>query len=139
MKITTIDDVLLYNLKSINENNGNLIPLEGLKDIPFEIKRVFYVYNVKDDNVRGKHAHLLTEQLLICFNGKCKVVCNDGNNKKEFILDSPEKALYIPNMIWDEQIYYDNAILLVLSNSLYDKNDYIRDFKKFIELKKSLK
>mgnify|MGYP003638775825 FL=1 len=85
---------------------------------------------------RGKHAHYKTEQVLICVHGKVEVLVNDGEKEKKYLLESPQQALYIPEMIWDEQVYLtEDTVLLVLSNLKYDPNDYIHDFKKFKKIK----
>ena len=113
----TISDVKLITLKTIIACDGNLVPIESNIDLPFDIKRVFYVYGVKNQNDRGKHSHYKTKQLLICLNGKVEVTCDDGINQKTYILSEPNKAVYIPEMIWDEQKYLtDDSVLLVLAN-----------------------
>ena len=128
----TLEDVKFFNLKTIVDIDGNLVPIESGIDISFEIKRVFYVYGVKDQNNRGKHSHYKTEQILICLNGKLEVLCDDGNNKKKYLLESPQQALYIPPMIWDEQNYLsDDTVMLALCNTTYDINDYIESYDDF--------
>ena len=129
----SLSDVKLVKLNPNTSRRGNLVALEE-SEIPFNIRRVFYVYGVPDQERRGGHAHKTTEQLLICLNGECKVICSDGNNFKETVLNSSSTGLYIPNEIWDEQIYITHdTILLVLSNTLYDRNDYIESFEQFKE------
>jgi len=132
---TTLENVIPYEFRCFSENNGTLIPVESNVDVPFLIKRVFYVYGITDETVRGKHAHYKSEQVLVCFNGRIDVKCFDGSGWGNYILDSPRKALLIPAMIWDEQIYYKDSILCVFSNQKYERNDYITDFEKFKELK----
>ena len=137
MKKTTIYDVKFFNLRKVIELDGILVPIESSFDIPFSIKRVFYVYGVKDQNDRGKHSHHKCKQLLICLNGEVEVICDDGLNKKKYILSDPNQAIYIPEMIWDEQKYVsEDSILLVLASTHYDENDYIEDYDKFKELKR---
>tara|TARA_A100001011_G_scaffold368817_1_gene423500 strand:- start:1141 stop:1560 length:420 start_codon:yes stop_codon:yes gene_type:complete len=133
--MTSISDVKLISLRTFIEPDGNLVPIENT-DIPFNIRRIFYVFSVKDQNDRGRHSHHKTKQVLICLQGRVKVNCDDGRNRKQWILDDPKKALYIPEMIWDEQIYTtEDSILLVLANTKYNINDYIEDYEKFKELK----
>ena len=123
-------------LKTIVDIDGNLVPIESGIDTTFEIKRVFYVYGVKDQNNRGKHSHYTTEQILICLNGKLEVLCDDGNNKKKYLLESPQQALYIPSMIWDEQIYLsDDTVMLALCNTTYNTDDYIENYDEFLKIK----
>ena len=132
----TLNDVKLFNLRSFIEHDGNLVPIESRHDIPFDVKRIFYVYGVKDQDDRGKHSHHKTKQVLICLNGEVKVVCDDGKNRKSYILSKPTQALYIPEMIWDEQTYKSkDSVLLVLANTHYDINDYIEDYEEFLMMK----
>ena len=136
MKSKTIDDVLFYNMRTIIEDDGNLVPIESNFDIPFPIKRIFYVYGVRDKDTRGKHAHYKTQQLLICLSGKIEVLCDDGKNKRKYLLESPQQGLFIPEMIWDEQRYLsEDAVMLVLSNTKYEPNDYIHNYEEFVDLK----
>ena len=132
MKYPSIKDVLFYNLPTIIESDGSLVPIESNSTIPFAVKRVFYVYGVNENDIRGEHAHYKTKQLLICLNGIIDVKCSDGINEKMYRLDSPQKGLLVPNMIWDEQYYKSkDAILLVLTNTKYDQSDYIYNFNEF--------
>ena len=134
-KQITLDDVLFYNMRTVIENDGNLVPIESNHDCPFPIKRVFYVYGVRDEDLRGCHAHYKTKQLLICIHGKVEVSCKDGNSTRKFLLESPQQALYIPEMIWDEQTYRsEDAVLLVLSNMKYTPADYIHDYTEFTKI-----
>jgi len=128
----TVDDVKFLDIRTVVDSNGNLIPIESNQDIPFEIKRVFYVYGVRDEERRGKHAHYNTQQVLICLYGKVEVIVKDGLKEKRYLLESPQQALYIPEMIWDEQVYRsEETALLVLSNTHYDPSDYIHNFESF--------
>ena len=137
-KQITLEDVKFFNTRTMVEPDGNLVPIESNYDIPFPIKRVFYVYGVKNQDDRGKHAHYKTKQVLICVHGKVEVLVNDGLKDKKYLLESPQQALYIPEMIWDEQIYLsEDTVLLVLSNMKYDPKDYIHDFKTFEKLKQN--
>ena len=137
-KQITLEDVKFFNTRTMVEPDGNLVPIESNYDIPFPIKRVFYVYGVKNQDDRGKHAHYKTKQVLICVHGKVEVLVNDGSKEKKYLLESPQQALYIPEMIWDEQIYLsEDTVLLVLSNMKYDPKDYIHDFKTFEKLKQN--
>ena len=135
-KQVTLDDVKFFNTRTMVEPDGNLVPIESNYDVPFPIRRMFYVYGVKDQNDRGKHAHYKTQQVLICLHGKVEVLVNDGNKEQKYLLESPQQALYIPEMIWDEQIYLtEDTVLLVISNTKYNPSDYIHDFEKFKKLK----
>lgn len=124
-----------FDVKS-NSKDGTLVPLELYSSLPFIPRRVFYVYDVPAGSIRGKHAHFLTEQILICLNGQVDVTCDDGNLKKTYSLDSPNKGLYIPSLVWDECFYVlQNSVLLVLSSTSYSPNDYITNYRRFLEIK----
>ena len=134
--MTSLKDVKEFYLKSFIEPDGKLTPIELDRDIPFEVKRMFYVYDVHDQNDRGKHSHHKTKQILIAVSGGVTVVCDDGKERRNYVLNEPNRALYIPEMIWDEQIYYsEDSVLLVLSNTNYDPDDYIEDYDEFKRLK----
>ena len=134
--MTTLDDVKKFTLKTFTEPDGKLIPIEFDKDISFDVKRMFYVYDVHDQNDRGKHSHHKTKQILIAINGGVTVICDDGKKRRNYVLNEPNKALLIPEMIWDEQVYHsESSVLLVLSNTNYDVNDYIEDYDEFKRLK----
>lgn len=98
------------------------------------ISRVFIVKS-KEATKRGNHAHKECTQLLVAINGKCKVICDDGKDRKEFILEDPSKGLLIPPTIWAEQVYEKDSILMVLADQLYDETDYIRDYKDFLSFR----
>jgi dTDP-4-dehydrorhamnose 3,5-epimerase len=134
--MTTLENVKLISLKTFTDSEGSLVPIESGSSIPFEIKRVFYIFEVHDQKDRGEHSHYKTEQVLICLSGKVRVLCDDGKDRKEWILDKPNQALYIPNLIWDEQTYIvPGSVLLVLANTGYDKSDYITDYNEFKKIK----
>ena len=133
-----LDGVEFFNLRCFQDEKGHLVPVEGGQDIPFQIKRSFYIYNTPTNIVRGHHAHIKTEQVLICVSGRCKIVCKDEKDKVEFILDDPSKAVYVPNGIWGEEEYLTNdAVLLVFCSTKFSKSDYIRDYDKFLEWRKT--
>ena len=136
----TLDNVKLLELETFVDSEGSLVPIESGLSIPFKIKRVFYVFDVHDQKDRGEHSHHKTEQVLICLSGKVKVLCDDGKNTKQWVLDKPTQALYIPNLIWDEQIYLtSDSVLLVLANTNYDSSDYIESYDEFKRLKNESK
>lgn len=113
----------LLNLKTFTDKRGNLTVIE--KIIPFEIKRIFYIYGV-DDSRRGGHRHRKTVQAAICLKGKCKIFNNDSNQKEVFHLDSPDKCLILEPQDWHEMYEFSkDAILMVLASEYFDQNDYI--------------
>ena len=134
--MTTIDDIRLFSLRTVIEPDGKLVPIESDRDIPFVIKRMFYVFGVHNQNDRGKHSHYNTKQILICINGEIDILCDDGNKRETYTLKKKNQAFYLPEMIWDEQIYVDKkTLLLVIANTNYNKDDYIEDYDNFLKLK----
>ncbi|HCU01667.1 MAG: WxcM domain-containing protein [Candidatus Moranbacteria bacterium GW2011_GWE1_35_17] len=127
---------------SVNgDETGQLIALESNKAVvPFDIKRVYYIYDTTPGTVRGHHAHKKLKQLLVATSGSCTIVCDDGKEKREFILDWPNKALYVEGMIWrDMKNFSKGAVLMVLASEYYDENDYIRDYNVFLKELKNIK
>jgi hypothetical protein len=118
----------LIKLKTHSDKRGNLTVIE--KEIPFEIKRIFYIYGV-DESKRGGHRHKATVQAAICINGKCTVTNNDGKERKEFILDHPNKCLILEAKDFHEMHSFSaDAVLLVLASTSFDPSDYIwEDYK----------
>ena len=137
---TKLSDVKLLELNTIMSNGGSLVPIESQKDVPFPIERVFYVYDVENVHNRGQHSHYETKQVLICLRGKIEVICDDGTDREKYVLNSPNEAIYIPEMIWDEQTYFSkDTVMLVLANTPYKRDDYIEDYERFVNLKKGAK
>ena len=132
----TVNDVSLVKLRAISDARGTLIPLDPKIDSVFPINRLFYVYG-QTAEVRGKHAHRKVNQFFICMNGECTIKCDDGREQKQFILNTRDVGLYMPTMIWSEQVYSTaDTILLVLCDDSYDESEYIRDYNTFLnELK----
>ncbi|MDR9862863.1 WxcM-like domain-containing protein [Pseudomonas baetica] len=121
------------DLRVIGDQRGSLVALEPGLNIPFAIKRVYYIYGTLPDVGRGYHAHRRLEQMAICVSGRCKMIIDDGVTRQEQLLDSASKALVIRNMIWREMHdFSDDCVLLVLASEYYDESDYIRDYDQFI-------
>lgn len=128
-----VGQVMLHQLKSVQDIRGDLVVGEFAKDIPFETKRFFLVYNVPSQETRGEHAHRQCHQFLICVKGSCAVVVDNGQERSEIVLDTPGKGLHLPPMIWGEQSHYTaDAVLLVFASDHYDPADYIRNYEEFI-------
>ena len=126
-------DIKMLEFTPHGDDRGQLIALEEYKDFPFSVKRVYYIYDTLPGVVRGHHAHKSLEQILVCVSGSCGIRLDDGHEKKEIILDSPDKGLYIANNVWREMFDFSpDAVLLVLASELYDERDYIRDYDEFI-------
>ncbi len=125
----------LINLKFLGDERGKLAAFEKNTNVPFDVKRVFYIWGTTNDCSRGCHANKESEFLLVTINGSCYIKVNDGRNSDVFILDTPSKALYLDKMVWKEMYNFSpDAILLILSNEKYNENEYIRDYKKFLEM-----
>ena len=124
---------LIYDLPVIPDIRGKLTVGEFDDNLPFQPKRYFIVYDVPSRETRGEHAHRACHQLLICVRGSCVAVADDGQTRQEFLLDSPNRALHMPPMIWGTQYKYSSdAMLLVFASHHYDPKDYIRDYDIFL-------
>ena len=126
--------VVKYVFQPHGDERGQLIALEEFKDIPFEIKRIYYMYDTADGVRRGHHAHKSLEQILICIHGSCKIHLDNGSEQKEIPLEKPYEGLYIPNNMWREMYDFSpDAVLLVLASDYYSEDDYIRNYEEFLE------
>lgn len=127
-----VKGVALIRVPIIDDPRGSLIAREIKNGLPFVPERYFTVFDVPTKEVRGEHAHRLCRQFLVCLQGSVHVVCDDAENRQEFILDSPEAGLYLPPLVWATQYRYTpNALLLVMASHRYDPDDYIRDYEVF--------
>lgn len=125
------------HFKVFGDSRGNLVSLESLRNIPFEIKRIYYIYGNKDNIARGFHAHYKLQQVLICINGRCKIKLDNGNISQSIELSTPNEGLLIDSCIWREMYdFSSDAVLLVLASELYDESDYIRDYNEFLQFVK---
>ena len=128
-------EIKIINFEIKGDDRGKLIAIEELKNIPIEIKRVYYIFDNKNNIKRGFHAHKDLQQIAICVKGSCKFLLDDGKEKKEVILDSPNKGLFIDKMVWHEMYdFSEDCVLVVLANDYYDEGDYIRDYDKFLRV-----
>lgn len=126
-------DCSLIDLPKISDPRGNLTFIEGGNHIPFNIKRVFYLYDVPTGEDRGAHAHKTLHQFLVCLAGSFDVSLDDGTNKKLVHLNRPWKGLHIPPMTWASEVNFDpGSVCLVLASDKYDEDDYYRDYDQFI-------
>ena len=131
-------EIKTYTFKPHGDDRGQLVAIEQLKDVPFDIKRVYYMYDTTTGVRRGFHAHKCLEQILICVHGSCKILLDDGFERAEVSLDEPNKGLYIANNMWREMFdFSSDAVLMVLASTTYDEADYIRDYDEFLEYVKS--
>lgn len=127
MKIT------MYSFQQHGDDRGMLVALEEKKEIPFMVKRVYYMYDTVEGVRRGYHAHKSLEQILVCIHGSCKIHLDNGRETEEVLLDKPYEGLYISNNIWREMYDFSpDAVLMVLASEFYDESDYIRDYDEFL-------
>ena len=125
--------VIKYVFQPHGDERGQLVALDEGIDIPFSIKRVYYMYDTVKGMVRGKHAHKSLEQILVCIHGSCKILLDDGREKKVIPLEKPYEGLYVPNNMWREMYdFSEDAVLMVLASDFYKENDYIRDYDQFV-------
>ena len=126
--------VVKYMFQQHGDTRGMLVALEECKDIPFEIKRVYYLYNTREGVRRGFHSHKSLEQILVCIHGSCKILLDNGHEKKVVPLEKPYEGLYIASDIWREMYDFSpDAVLLVLASDFYKEEDYIRDYEEFLK------
>lgn len=132
---TKVGGVTLHRMPHVADIRGSLTVGEFERSIPFPAKRYFIVFDVPSAETRGEHAHRECHQFLICVRGSCAVVADDGVNRQEFTLDSPDQGIYLRPMVWGIQYKYSSdAVLLVFASHYYDSADYIRDYTEFCEL-----
>lgn len=132
---TNVKDVKIYHFPLVKDIRGDLSVGEFHRDIPFEAKRFFLVFNVPNSKIRGEHAHKKCHQFLICIKGSCSVLADDGVSRTEIILDQPNIGIHLPPMTWGVQYKYSpDAVLLVFASDYYDSEDYIRNYETFLEL-----
>lgn len=124
-----------FDLNSFSGNDGYLTVIEENKNIPFDIKRIFYEYNVSSFSERGNHANKNSAFCFICIKGSVEIDIDNGYEKKSIILKDPNHVLYIDKMIWKTmKNFSSDCILLVLSDCYYDKNEYVRDYDEYLNL-----
>ncbi|ERT13840.1 sugar 3,4-ketoisomerase [Photorhabdus temperata] len=125
--------IKLINFKTLGDERGQLISLEANQNIPFEIKRVYYIFGTKSGVARGFHAHKKLKQIAICIHGNCRFILDNGKKREEIILDTSHSGILIDPMAWHEMHdFSEDCILMVLADDIYDESDYIRDYKNFL-------
>lgn len=124
----------LIKFKKFLDKYGQLVSIEGIKDIPFSIKRVYYISQVGEGIERGYHAHRTLHQILVCVNGSVKIRLKNGKEQEEVVLSDPTVGLYIGPFIWREMCEFsEGAVLLVLASDHYNEDDYIRNFDFYLQ------
>ena len=128
-------DIKMYNFPPHGDDRGQLIAIEAMKDIPFEVRRIYYIYDTSAGVRRGFHAHRDLQQILVCVSDSCMIHLDNGHETAEVLLDKPSEGLYISNDMWREMYdFTPGAVLLVLASNHYDESDYIRNYNDFIEM-----
>ena len=131
----SISDCKLLNFRKIVDTRGNLSIIEENTDLPFKIRRVYYLYDVPSGATRGGHSHKVMEEVVIALSGSFDVMLDDGFTRQTFFLNRPHYGLYIPNGVWRElENFSSNSIALVVASTLFDESDYIRDYATFKEM-----
>ena len=128
-------EIIKYTFPPHGDDRGQLVAIEAMKDLPFPINRVYYIYDTLPGVRRGFHAHKCLQQILLCVNGSCKIHLDNGHETAEVLLDKPNEGLYIANNMWREMYdFTPGAVLLVLASEYYDEADYIRNYDDFIKM-----
>lgn len=134
---TRLGDCRLVDLARFTSADGSLTPVEGERDVPFPIERVYYLYDVPGGEARGGHAHRDLRQLIVAASGAFDIVIDDGHERQTFRLDRAFRGLLLPPMIWRELVNFSSgAVCLVLASASYDEADYIRDYDSFLRDKR---
>lgn len=136
MKQTTVYDCSVLELPKIENQAGSITPINSGINVPFEIARVYYLYDVPGGATRGGHAHKGLKQLIVAASGSFDVILDDGTNRRTVHLNRPYYGLLLPNMIWRELVNFSSGgICLVLASLKYDQADYVRGYRQFVEMK----
>ena len=127
----------LLHLNQIGDRNGHITAVNNNKEIPFAVKRIFYLYDIPGGESRGAHAHKECHQFLVAASGSFEVLLDDGSTKRQVLINRPDLGLHIPPGIWASEINFSSgSICLVLASQEYDESDYLREYQNFIEFKK---
>lgn len=136
MKTSTVFDCTMLTLPINHQNNGNLTSISNGIQVPFDVKRVYYLYDVPGGFSRGGHGHKDLQQLIVALSGSFDITVDDGNVKRTFQLSRPNMGLFMPSGLWRElDNFSSGSICFVLASHEYDEADYFRDYEKFVEWK----
>ena len=135
-KTANVYDCILIELKRIENQKGNLTSVQGNVNLPFDLERIFYIYDIPGGEARGAHAHKECHQFLVAAHGSFEVALNDGTNIRTVMLNQPNFGLHIPPGVWAaEQGFSGGSVCLVMASHKYDEKDYIREYDDFIDYK----
>lgn len=124
----------LIHFNKIEDPRGSLTPIEGNKDVPFAIKRAYYLYDVPSGATRAGHAHKALEQIILSISGSFDVLVKDGQSSQRYHLNRPNIGLYLPNMVWREVDNFSaGSVCFVLASQHYDESDYYRDYESYLK------
>lgn len=138
MSSVKVFDCSIIYLPKIGDRNGHITPINNGVEIPFDVKRVFYLYDIQGGESRGAHAHKECHQFLVAASGSFEVLLDDGKTKRQVMLNLPNIGLHIPPGIWASEINFSSgAVCLVLASHEYDENDYLRNYENYLEWKSS--
>lgn len=130
---TTVYECNLLHLNQIGDRNGHITAINNNVELPFAVKRIFYLYDIPGGESRGAHAHKECHQFLVAVSGSFEVLLDDGKTKRQVLLNRPDLGLHIPPGIWASEINFSSgSICLVLASNVYSEDDYIRDFKDYL-------
>ena len=130
-----MENYRLIDFKVLGDNRGQLVALEANRQIPFDIKRVFYIYGTQEGVPRGNHSHYKTKQFLVAVHGSCKVTLDNGKEKEIYDLNKPNLGLFQDALIWGSMHDFStDCVLMVLADHNYNESDYIRDYNQFLEV-----
>ncbi len=128
-----VDFVDFIDFRVMGDHRGSLISLEGNNGIPFDIKRVYYIFETTHGTVRGFHANKNSNKVMICTSGSCKFLLDDGRRKQVVTLDNPAKGMYVHGLIWREIFdFTPDCVLMVLADTVYDEREYVRNYQDFL-------
>lgn len=134
LEVNVHEHFKVFEFNEMGDERGNLVVIEGNEDVPFEIKRIFYMYGTNGDWIRGQHANRKSDFVLVNVAGRSKVKIDDGFSTAIVELNKPRMGIYIPRMIWKEMYDFSkDSIMLVLSNEHYDADEYIRDYDDYLD------
>ncbi|GKT11860.1 MAG: dTDP-4-dehydrorhamnose 3,5-epimerase [Thiomicrorhabdus sp.] len=125
----------LIPISALGDERGSLVSMEANKNIPFDIERVYCLFDTREDVSRGFHAHKELKQVVVCLSGSCRFVLDDGEKREEILLDRPTTGLVVEGLIWREMHdFSSDCVLMVLADQHYDESDYIRDYQEFLNV-----
>lgn len=130
----SVSDCKLIQLPIVTDDRGCLTFLESCRHVPFEIKRIYYLYNIPNAKTRGAHGHRELRQMIIAIAGSFKILLDDGKEQSVYVLNKPHEALYLTNMIWREiSDFSDDAVCMVVASDYYKEEDYFRNYEEFVD------